>query len=327
MKFNDPEIQSRVLDLYAMHALDTTVARLSGVSRTTLWRMSKASEEGAPELQECDWGGIIKAYHEHKLDALDQHIEDVCQRMTHDAGHGQFVPVVHGGFAKFREDEYAMSLTTAQFKEQLAMDDEMRDLCGYPRVWEDRMLRVQNPKTGIFERVPLEQYIPPTLEAQNKVLGAFAPDVFGDRRKIDLQVSGGLGVSVGLPFGSKPPIEVGYVQPLIPEIEYNDPGPTGSEPVPAEPEIVPDDLDEDDGDEASPAGVSSVVQAAPVSPDDTFDPEQRALLGRLRAVPSPLEAQKADAEKALRKRIAAGDPDVDPRRVGYGPQPHGFKVV
>src|SRR6266568_9290845 len=96
-KFNDPEIQSLLLDLYAMHGADTTVARLSGISRVTLWRMSKSSEEDHPDLQEVDWGGFIKPYHEHKLDALDLHIEDVQQRMTHDAGHGQWIDEVHGG--------------------------------------------------------------------------------------------------------------------------------------------------------------------------------------------------------------------------------------
>src|SRR6266404_1725663 len=136
-KYSDPEVQSLLLDLYAMHGTDTTVARLSGVSRTTLWRMNAASADGEPDLQETDWGGVIKPWHEHRLDALDMQIEDVQQRMTRDAGQGQFIPVVYGGFARFRECEYAHSLTAAQFNEQLTYDDEMRDLLGVPRVWED----------------------------------------------------------------------------------------------------------------------------------------------------------------------------------------------
>ena len=242
-KYSDPELQSLLLDLYAMHGTDTAVAKLSGVSRVTLWRMQNMSEEGQPELQECDWAGVLKPWHEHKLDALDVLVEDVQQRMTHDAGQGQWVPVVHGGLQKFREDEYAMSLTAAEFKEQLAMSDEDREFFGYPRIWEDKMMRVQNPKTGVFERLPLEQYLPPTLDAQSKVLSSFAPETFGDKRKIDLNVTGGLGVTV---IGQNRPLpqQLEVLQEVseaitdetvtdeIDEIEYQPPEPVMSEPEP-----------------------------------------------------------------------------------------------
>jgi hypothetical protein len=33
------------------------------------------------------------------------------------------------------------------------MDDETRELCGLPKIWHDKMKRVLNPDTGIFERV------------------------------------------------------------------------------------------------------------------------------------------------------------------------------
>ena len=132
-KYSDPELQSVLLDLYAMFGTDSEVARKSGVSRVTLWRMQNMSEDGHPDLQECDWGGVIKPYHQQKLDALDIQIEDVAQRMTRDAGQGQWVPVVHGGFARFREDEYALSLSASEFKEQLAMSDDEREFYGYAR--------------------------------------------------------------------------------------------------------------------------------------------------------------------------------------------------
>lgn len=213
-KYNSAEVQSLLLDLYAMHGTDTSVARLSGVSRVTLWRMSKASEDGEPSLQECDWAGVIKPYHEHKLDALDLHVEDVMQRVTRDAAQGQFIPVVYGGMPQWRDCEFAHSLTAAQFKEYLEMSDEDRDFYGVPKVFEDRKMRGLNSRTGIYERVQVETYLPPTLDSQAKVLSAFAPETFGDRRRVDLNVTGGLGVTV-IGQNRPPPQVVVDVTPAI----------------------------------------------------------------------------------------------------------------
>src|SRR6185437_2259610 len=96
-KYSNPEVQSLVLDLYAMHGKDSVVAELSGVSRITLWRMATMSMEGHEAFQDCDWSGLIKPYHEHKLDALDMHVEDIAQRVTRDAAQGYYVDEVHGG--------------------------------------------------------------------------------------------------------------------------------------------------------------------------------------------------------------------------------------
>jgi len=176
MKFNDPDVQSKLLDLYAMYKLDTKVAEMSGVSRTVLWRMEGWSEEGKEGLQEVEWGGVIKAFHLHKLDALDMHITDVQQRVTRDAAEGYYVDEVQGGIYHYIDDEYACGLTEKQFQIELAYDDEIRELLGVPRVWEDKKLRIFNPRSQIWERQRVQRYVQPTLDAQSKVLAAFAPE-------------------------------------------------------------------------------------------------------------------------------------------------------
>jgi hypothetical protein len=305
MKYADPEIQSLVLDLYAMHGTDVTVSNLSGVSRTTLWRMSRASEEGEPGLQECDWGGKIQPYHLHKLDALDAHIEDVQQRLTRDAGQGQWIPVVYGGFARWKEDEYAMSLSPKEFEDALELGV----------VWHDKMLRILS-KTGVWERVPLMQYLPPTLEAQSKVLSSFAPETFGDRRKITFDGNMSLGVTV-VGKQSIPPPEVMTLikRPAItdqtePLKDATDHGPDS--------EIVEPDFDDE----------TMASRAAAVA--DAIDPEQAALLARMRK-PHATALERDLAEKAKAKadeacRTNELNDDNDPRRTGMGTT-SGYKIV
>lgn len=317
-KYNDPEIQSVLLDLYAMHGTDTAVARLSGVSRVTLWRMQNLSEEGHPDLQECDWGGVIKPWHEHKLDALDVLIEDVQQRMTRDAGHGQYIPVVHGGEAKFVDDEYAMSLSAKEFEDALDLG----------LVWHDKKLRVKNEKTGIWERVRLEQYIPPTLDAQSKVLSSFAPDVFGDKRRIDLNVNGGLGVHViGTPI--KPPQHLVDVTPAVEAItdqSVTDADDADADEIDAEIEYQP------------PEAVMSEPEPFTPDPNSPLTEEQQRILARSRSA-NPLAQELA--ARALQKQAAAKAPvaakpiQPPPPSVYRGDDqddcvvrhPHGMKII
>jgi hypothetical protein len=308
------------LDALVAHGVTTTASKIVGVSRVTIWRITNASEAGDPDLQEIEWAGLMQPFHLHLLSALDMSIQNVQEDVTHAAWKGRMIEPVVGGIYQFEDCEHAMSLSPKEFEAQLAMDEEMRDMLGYPKVWYDRKKRVLDPVTGIWERVRTKQFLPPTLEAAAKVLSAFAPDVFGDKRKIDVTMNGSLGVSVGAPFGSKPPIEVGYVQPL--PVEY-----TGTDLVPdeiaelVEQFVVADEIDEDE------AAAADDEQEAPVAPDDEFDPAQRDLLARLRASATPLEVQKAEkAEEALKRRIAARDPDLDPRFTGRGTTT-GFKVA
>jgi hypothetical protein len=278
-KYSDPELQSVLLDLYAMHGTDTTVAKLSGVSRVTLWRMQNMSEEGQAELQECDWGGVTKAWHLHKLDALDIQIEDVAQRMTRDAGQGQWVPVVHGGEMKWREDEYAMSLSPKEFEDALDLG-----LC-----WHDKKLRVRNEKTGIWERQQIEVYVPPTLDAQSKVLASFAPETFGDKRRIDLQVTGGLGVHViGTPI--KPPQHLVDITPTV--------------------EAITDETDQSVADaeiEYQPPEAATMSEPEPFTPnpDSPLSEEQQRILARSRSA-NPLAAELA--ARAAQKMAQANAP-------------------
>jgi hypothetical protein len=313
-KYTNHDILRSWLDAYAMLGKDTEVAKMCKVSRVTLWRAAKASEDLDPDLQDVLWGDISKPYHEQKLDALDMQIENVQQDITVVAGQGRLIPMVHSGAYCFEDCEFSMSLSASEFKYHLALDDETRDMLGYSRVWEDKKLRVQN-RRGIWERVRAMAFIAPTVEAQAKVLSSFAPDVFGDKRKIDLNVAATLGVRV-IGKTLQPPPHLVDVTPAVPEIEYNSTVPTPARALePAEfTEIDPDE------DEA---------QALPAQPidDSVLDGEQRAILERLRS-PSLLVRDLAEkAEQALKKRIATGDPDVSPQRTGYGPTPRGFKVV
>lgn len=307
MKYKDPAIQSLLLDLYMTHGTDTAVARLSGVSRTVLWRMNVMSEEGHPDLQEVDWAGTIKPWHEQRLCALDMLIEDVQQRMTHDAGQGQYVPVVHGGEYKFEDDEYAVSLSPKEFYDALDLG----------LVWHDKKKRVLNERTRTWERVRCTQYIPPTLDAQSKVLASFAPEIFGDKRKIDLQVSGGLGVSV-IGTNIKPPQHLVDVTPTVEAI--TDESVTDEIIIEPEPEVTMPE------------------QPFTADPNSPLTEEQQRILARSRST-NPLAAELAARAAA---KIAQANAPVAPKPFQPPPpsvyrgddqddcvqrQPRGQKVV
>jgi hypothetical protein len=196
------------LDAFATCGTATAASKAAGISRATIWRAANLSEQGAPELQEIAWGGTTQPFHLHLIDILDQAIESIQQDATHAAWQGRFVEPVIGGIYQFEDCEFAMSLTPKQFEEQLVLDEEVRDMCGFPRVWHDKKKRTLNPKTGTWERVRTKQFIPPTIDLQAKILSAFSPETFGDKRRVDVTMQGSLGVSVGLPFGSKPPIQL-----------------------------------------------------------------------------------------------------------------------
>jgi hypothetical protein len=318
MKSNKPEVQSLVLDAFATYKISTRVAEITGVSRTLLWRMAKMSEEGHPDFQNVDWGGEEKPYHEHLLDALDMAVEDIQQRVTRDAAEGYYVDEVQGGCYHFVEDEYAVSLTEAEFKNQLAMDDETREMCGFPRIWHDKMLREYDVRSRVWARVRVKKYIAPTVEAQAKVLAAFAPEVFGDKRRIDLNVSGGLGVSV-IGTAMKPPqqvIDVTTVEAITDqsadEIEYND-------------------------TEYQPPEAPMVETPFTADPSSPLTPEQQRILQRARSA-NPL-AQELAARAAA--KMAEGNAPVAPKPIQPPPStyrgddmaddvprsPRGMKVI
>jgi hypothetical protein len=276
---------------------------------------SKAKEG----LQEVSWGGVIKPWHQHRLDAIDMAVSGVQQRMMRDAGQGQWVPVVHGGEMKWRDDEYACSLTAKQFEEHLAMDEETREMCGLPRVWEDKKLRVQNPKTGVWERQQIETYLPPTLDAQAKVLSALAPETFGDKRRIDLNVSGGLGVSV-IGTAIKPPQHLLDIEPAV--------------------EAITDQTDAEDA-EVVEYQQPEATMSEPFTPDPNspLTEEQQRILHRSRS-PSPLAQELASraAQKlaevpapAVQKPIQPPPPPssnrFDDQDDCVQRQPRGMKVI
>jgi hypothetical protein len=329
-KYLDPATHSKLLDLYSMYKMDTKVAALSGVSRVTLWRMSNISLEGT-ELQGVDWGGVIKPWHEHKLDALDMQVEDVQQRVTRDAAEGYYVDEVQGGIYHFIEDEYAMSLTDEEFNRQLALSDDDRDMLDYPKIWHDKYAREYNPRTRAWERLRVQRFIPPTLDAQAKVLAAFAPELFGDKRSITLQGSIGLGVTV---VGTRPPIPPEYLAQAA------------SPPLPPPPEaLVYEDGDFEDilgpapSEEETPM-TEEPTPAAPAAPS-TLTTEQQRILEQLRSPNPGVRAFAEKAQAALARSASgaapatpapalrpAGQPysngdqdDCAPRR------PNGFKVA
>ena len=335
-KYTDPATQSKLLDLYSMYKLDTKVAAMSGVSRVTLWRMANASEDGHPDLQECDWGGVIKAWHLHKLDALDMQIEDVQQRVTRDAAEGYYVDEVQGGIYHFVEDEYAMSLTDDEFKRQLAMDDDEREMLDYPKIWHDKFAREYNPRTRTFERIRVKRFIPPTLDAQAKVLAAFAPALFGDKRSIDLNMRGNIGLGVTV-VGTQRPLPANVVEQIAPAM-----------PPQA---LVYEDGDFDDilGPEPEPALRADGTQPEeqpmteqseqPAVPSSLTSDEQR-ILQQLRS-PDPGVRKLAEMASAAMKRPAQPSASARPARPLPGPsnytgsdqddcaprRPTGMKVI
>jgi hypothetical protein len=187
MKRTDPKLLPGYLDALAAHGTAVAASRVAGISRTAIWRIGNLSEQGDEDYQNIEWGGKIAPFHEHIFSCIDIATENIQEEMSVAAWRGRLLPVFHSGFQRFTEDEYAMSLSEKQFQEQLAMDDEERNFYGYPKVWPDKMLRVQNKETGVFERQPLLQFIPPSVEIQrDRYMGQAhcrerrAPDIEND---------------------------------------------------------------------------------------------------------------------------------------------------
>jgi hypothetical protein len=307
MRRTDPNLLPGYLDALMEHGTAVTASKVAGISRTAIWRISNLSENNDPdfpEYQTIDWGGTIAPFHVHLWSCLDQAVESVQQEMTFAAWRGRFLPVFHSGFQRFQECEYAMSLTEKQFEKELAYDDQTRDLLGVPKVWPDKMKRVWNSDTNQYERQPLLQFVPPSVEIQSKVLSALAPTVFGDKRSVHLDGNLSLGVTV---IGEKrtPPPEVQAVMkkqlaaPVPPVISHD-----------------PDSDLEPDSDDETPF-------SSPASPTDApLDPEHQA-----RRAPTALERDLAIKAAELKKRTQVLDDDNDPRRMGYGPPPTGYKLA
>ena len=57
------------------------------------------------------------------------------------------------------------------------------------QIWEDRKKRVLNPRTGIYERVQVEQYFRRRSTRKRSALRVRA-GVFGDSRKVDVSITG-----------------------------------------------------------------------------------------------------------------------------------------
>jgi hypothetical protein len=322
-KYSDPAQQIAWLDAMAMHGQSTVAAKVTGISRTTGWQMGKLSEEGHPDLQEVEWGDNIQPFHLHLLDALDMAVEDVQQDMTRAAAQGRYLDTVwHGAYA-FEDDEYAMSLSEKDFQDALDIGI----------VWHDKKKRVLNPTTGMWERVKIKTFIPPTVDGQSKILSSFAPETFGDKRRIDMNVNSNLGVTfVGHNFNAPPQVEV--LAPEVPQIEYNDAGQV------AEPykEQQPNDTVIDEQPEEPVISEPATPEPEQPSRPSSLSPEQKAILERLRSPNLAVRKLAEMASQALNRPAKAAPvrpaPPVSPPNSYSNDQddcvprrPGGYKVV
>jgi hypothetical protein len=228
MKWKSVPLISRVLDAYLMTKVASKVAVMCDISRATLYRMSEASERGEEAFQNIEWGGETKAYHEHLFDIMNMAVEDVNERVVATAATGYYVDDVVGGCYHYVDCEYANSLSDKEFAAQLAMSEEDRELFGYPRIWQDKKKRTWDARAQEWSRHRVQKFIAPTIEAQAKVLAAFAPELYGDKRRLDVNLNGNIGLGVTV-IGKtlQPPQIATEVTPLlidqtIEDVEFND---------------------------------------------------------------------------------------------------------
>jgi hypothetical protein len=303
-KFTEDGKLVEVLDSIIRFGSLTKACEASGIAGMTLSRWRNWSEDGKSEFQQIEYRGEVRPFHIHVEDCIMQSVDEV-ESITRAAARDGFTrPTINKGEYRYEDCEYSCSLTSKEFECQLKLDDETREMCGYPRIWEDKKKRVFNEETGIWERVKVMEWIPPSLDAQALVLRSWS-DRYADKRSLNingrLDINQSLGVTViGKPLLPPPP----HVEVITPQIAeaINE----------AATDAVYDEIDNDDGpledeqmseqdpeqaaDKAIPARVGS---QAPSS----LSPEQHAILERLKS-PNPSVRKLAEAANAAMNRPA-----------------------
>jgi hypothetical protein len=236
------DLMSLYLDELVMKQSAVRACKAVGISRMTPRRWEENSEAGHPDFQEIEWGGTIKPFHQHVFDAIDISIDDSDGEIRHAGIHGYYTDQIADGNYCYMDCEYAMSLNQKEFEDQLAMTEDTREMCGFPRIWHDRKKRVFDEASGEWQRVRVQRWEPPRIDALSKVLMSYS-DRYADKRQIDLRMQGSLGVTVIDPFAKKTlPVaefvqsvpEIAYQEGVVEEIEYNNAGYVPVDPPPAD---------------------------------------------------------------------------------------------
>lgn len=300
VKYNEEGKLVTVLDNIMRFGSLNKASDASGINAWTLSRWRRKSEDGDEQFQEVDYQGLVQPFHMHVEDAIEQSIDEIESILRTSARDGHMKPTINKGQYSYEDDEYAMSMTEQEFNDALDLG----------LVWPDKKKRVLDPATGMWERVKVMEWSPPSVEAQALVLRSWS-DRYADRRSLNINGNMNMnfvpGVTVmGGPARVEPPPKQLEV---FEAITVADTAPLG------EPEPVTD---------AEYADIAEPEQ--PVEQPDgpsTLDAEQQRIMERLRSR-NPLARELAEkAEENLKRRIAAGDPDVDPRRTGRGSTPDG----
>jgi hypothetical protein len=267
-----------------MHTTGRRAEKVTGIHRNTARNWANLSEQGHPDLQEVEYGGLIKPFHEHLLDCIDESIEDLDAEFRHTSLHGQWVPQIwHGNFC-FEDHEAAMAMSEKEFQ----------DACDLGLAWPDKKRRVRNEETGEWERVKIMQFIPPSVDAVTKVLSSYAPETYGDKRSIKMEVNASLGVTVVPPFGvPKRPQEVEVLRDAVTDAIAQIPVETALVEIDDEVEqyqIAPNDDEPEPVEQPEPdCGLSIEVEEPEPEPEPVYPapspltPEQQAILARARS--------------------------------------------
>lgn len=171
-----------VLDALHEDPSQRRAAKINGLHYATIRRWRIAAEEGHPEFQEIEYGGVIQRFDQHLLDALDCSVEHIESELRSSSLLGKWVPVFHHGAQCWKEDERLV-----------AMDPALREMLGYTDLYE-------RDEQG--NRVPLLQFVPASIDGIIKVLSSYS-ETYADKRHIKMDMNANLGVTV-----------IGKVRPL-----------------------------------------------------------------------------------------------------------------
>lgn len=186
-----PEKLTEVLDNILTHGSLGRAAEVSGIDSWTLSRWRIWSEfDGRKELQTVEYRGTVQPFHVHVQDCIEQSIDEIEANFRASARDGIYRPLVWHGEFSYEDDEYAHCLTEEVFQEMLDLGV----------VWPDKKRRVLNPVTGIWERVKIMSWEPPSVDRQIKVLSSWS-ERYADKRSITANVNfqNNLGVTVVQP--------------------------------------------------------------------------------------------------------------------------------
>jgi hypothetical protein len=297
-KFTEDGKLVSVLDAIVQYGSLTKASDANGIAPMTLSRWRGKSEDGAKEFQEIEYRGVVQPFHVHVEDCIMQSVDEIESITRAAARDGYTRPTINKGQFSYEDCEYAMSLSSAEFEAQLKLDDDTREMCGYPRMWEDKKKRVLNPETGIWERVKVQEWIPPSLDAQALVLRSWS-DRYADRRSLNingrLDINQSLGVTVIGKPSLPPPQTVEVITPQIAqaindettEAIYDEIGNSDDGPL--------EELEMTEQPEQEQSEVEIVCEPSPLSP------EQQAILERLKS-PNPAVRRLAEQANAALNR-------------------------